>query len=89
MWVDISGTGARQIAQELSSQGYSIRGHTNRDMTLFKLLNRYIPTAATLGGMLVGLISLVADFSGCIISGSAILIVTGTLNYYQVEEQII
>jgi protein transport protein SEC61 subunit alpha len=88
MWVDISGTGARHIAQELSSQGYSIRGHTNRDMTLFKLLNRYIPTAATLGGILVGLISLIADFSGSMISGSSILIVSGTLNYYQVEQDI-
>lgn len=53
-------------------------------MTLYKLLNRYIPTAAILGGMLIGLISLAADFSGSILSGSALVIVTSTLTEYQV-----
>ena len=110
MWLDVSGMGARQVSQQLSSQGLSLRGHTNRfaiflilynlkillicsvlkylvcwrDLTLYKLLNRYIPTAAILGGMLIGLISLVADFSGSILSGSALVIVTSTLTDYQV-----
>ena len=118
MWLDISGMGSRHIAQQLSSQGYSIKGHTNRlaiffislqvysfsllfdnivlnssfherDMTLYKLLNRYIPTAAILGGMLAGLISLTADFSGSIVSGSALVIVTSTLTEYQVSHEIV
>ena len=30
MWLDVSGMGARQVSQQLTSQGLSLRGHTNR-----------------------------------------------------------
>ena len=36
---------------------------------MFKILDRIIPTAATLGGVCVGVLTIVADFLGAIGSG--------------------
>ena len=38
------------------------------------MLNKYIPTAAAVGGMCVGLLTIFADFMGAIGSGSGILL---------------
>lgn len=39
-----------------------------------QVLNKYIPTAAYLGGMVIGLISIVSDLMGAIGSGTGILL---------------
>ena len=80
MYVELSGTDAKTIAQQLVQKGLSLRGH--RESNLYKSLNRYIPTAASLGGIIIGAISLFADFTGCMVSGSGILIVTSSIYSY-------
>ena len=39
MWLDVSGMGARQVSQQLSSKGLSLRGHTNRFAIFLILCN--------------------------------------------------
>jgi protein transport protein SEC61 subunit alpha len=47
-------------------------------------LNRYIPIAAILGGMCIGLISIFADLLGAIGSGTGILLSVSILyGYYE------
>lgn len=46
----------------------------NRDTSLVKQLERYIPTAAALGGMFIGALTIFADFLGAIGSGTGILL---------------
>jgi len=41
---------------------------------MVKYLNRYIPTAATFGGVYVGALSIFADYTGAIGSGTGILL---------------
>jgi protein transport protein SEC61 subunit alpha len=41
----------------------------NRDTAIVKTLDKYIPIAAALGGMCIGLLTIVADFMGAIGSG--------------------
>ena len=50
--------------------------------------NRYIPVAATLGGMSVGLLTIVADFMGAIGSGTGILLaVTIIYQYFEMLQR--
>jgi protein transport protein SEC61 subunit alpha len=49
-----------------------LRGH--RDSGLEKQLKRYIPIAATFGGLCIGALTVLADFLGAIGSGTGILL---------------
>jgi len=47
-------------------------------------MNQYIPTAAMLGGMSIGLLTIIADFLGAIGSGTGILLaVTIIYGYFE------
>jgi len=46
----------------------SLQGH--RDTSLYKYLKKYIPIAATFGGMCIGALTIIADFMGAIGSGN-------------------
>jgi protein transport protein SEC61 subunit alpha len=49
-----------------------------------QVLNKYIPTAAALGGMLIGLISIFSDLMGAIGSGTGILLAVSIIyGYYE------
>lgn len=45
-----------------------------REQTNIEVLNRLIPVAAYLGGMIIGLISIFSDLMGAIGSGTGILL---------------
>ncbi len=61
-------------------------GH--RDKSVIHELNRYIPAAAAFGGMCIGLLTLLADLSGAIGSGTGILLaVTIIYQYYELFEK--
>lgn len=59
-------------------------GH--REALMYKELKRVIPTAAAFGGAILGLLSVAADLSGAIGSGTGILmaatIIYGCMSYY-------
>ncbi|KAF6149002.1 hypothetical protein GIB67_009621 [Kingdonia uniflora] len=71
-WIDISGSSAQDVVQQLKEQRMVIPGH--RDENLPKVSNRYIPTAAAFGGMCIGALSLLADLMGAIGSGTGMLV---------------
>ena len=84
-WIDVSGESARDVVKKLKDSDMIISGHT-RDDSMIKHLNRYIPTAATLGGVCIGLLSISADFLGAIGSGTGILLSVSII--YQLYETI-
>ena len=49
IWIDISGSSARDVAKQLMDQDMIIEGM--REESMVRYLNRYIPTAAAFGGM--------------------------------------
>jgi preprotein translocase subunit SecY len=68
-----------------------IPGFRRSERPIAQILQRYIPTVAVLGGVLVGLIAGVADFFGVFGSGMGVLLSVGILyQYYQllVQEQV-
>jgi protein transport protein SEC61 subunit alpha len=81
-WIEVSGSGVKDISKNLRDQGYFIDGH--RDENMSEVFKRYIPTAATFGGMCIGALTIFADFVGAIGSGTGILLaVTIIYSYYE------
>lgn len=66
-WIEVSGTGPKEVCRGLVAQDMTAYGGT--DKLLLKKLQKYIPTAAALGGMCVGVLTILADFLGAIGSG--------------------
>lgn len=83
-WVELSGKSSRDIARNLRDQQYFLEGIRETDANIVDQLNRYIPTAAALGGMCIGLLTIFADFMGAIGSGTGILLaVTIIYEYFE------
>jgi protein transport protein SEC61 subunit alpha len=80
IWIDVSGSSARDVAKQLMEQDMIIEGM--REESMVRHLNRYIPTAAAFGGMCIGALSIVADFMGAIGSGTGILLAVTILYQY-------
>ena len=81
-WIEVSGQGPKEIANGLKEQGMFIKGNTN-DGT-YKKIKQLVMTAATLGGMCIGLLTVFADFLGAIGSGTGILLTVSIIyNLYE------
>eukprot|EP00730_Choanoeca_flexa_P012881 TRINITY_DN4713_c0_g2_i2.p1 TRINITY_DN4713_c0_g2~~TRINITY_DN4713_c0_g2_i2.p1 ORF type:complete len:474 (+),score=121.81 TRINITY_DN4713_c0_g2_i2:162-1583(+) len=87
-WVEVSGSSYRDVNKQLLSNRLTISG--GRPKATEDRLKHYIPTAAALGGLCIGALSVMADFLGAIGSGTGILLaVTIIYQYYEmfVKEQ--
>lgn len=82
-WLEVSGSGSKDVARNLKEQGMTVIGY--RPDSMYIALNRYIPPAAVLGGFCVGALTIFSDFMGALGSGTSILLAVG--NILQVIEQ--
>lgn len=80
IWIDVSGSSARDVAKQLMEQDMIIEGM--REESMVRHLNRYIPTAAAFGGICIGALSIFADFMGAIGSGTGILLAVTIIYQY-------
>ncbi|GME79170.1 unnamed protein product [Ambrosiozyma monospora] len=81
-WIEVSGTSPRDVAKQFKDQGLVIAGH--RETSVYKELKRIIPTAAAFGGATIGALSVISDLSGCLGSGTSILLAVTTIyGYYE------
>jgi protein transport protein SEC61 subunit alpha len=82
-WIEVSGQAPKDVAKQFRDQQVVLKGH--REKSIVHELNRYIPAAAAFGGMCIGLLSVAADFTGAIGSGTGILLaVTIIYQYYEI-----
>jgi protein transport protein SEC61 subunit alpha len=83
LWIDVSGSSPIDVARQLQNQGMFIKGR--RQHSLKETLRRWIPIAASFGGMCIGALTIFADFMGAIGSGTGILLaVTIIYQYYEI-----
>ncbi|ODV98536.1 hypothetical protein PACTADRAFT_31925 [Pachysolen tannophilus NRRL Y-2460] len=81
-WIEISGSSPRDVAKQFKDQGLVIAGH--RETSVYKELKKIIPTAAAFGGATIGALSVISDLSGCLTSGTSILLAVTTIyGYYE------
>ena len=87
-WIEVSGQSPKDVTRQFKEQQLVIRGF--RDTSTYKELKRIIPTAATFGGLCVGILTITADLLGAIGSGTGILLaVTIIYQYFEmfIKEQ--
>ena len=81
-WIEVSGSGPRDVARQLKDQQMVMAGH--REGSMYKELKRVIPTAAAFGGATIGALSVCADLMGALGSGTGILLaVTIIYGYFE------
>lgn len=91
IWIDTAGMSSRNVAKQLLDANMQIPGFRRNPKIVERYLERYIPTAAWLGGFFIGILAAVADFLGALGTGTGILLTTGIFRqYYEIfaSEQI-
>ncbi|MBS7658236.1 MAG: preprotein translocase subunit SecY [Candidatus Bathyarchaeia archaeon] len=81
-WVEVAGMDAKSIAKQLLDSGMQIGGFRRSSFPIQKIFEKYIPAVTILGGLLIGLIAVTADFFGAFGSGVGILLMVGILEQY-------
>lgn len=78
---------SKDVVRQFVEQDLYIEGNT-REESMIKRLNMYIPTAAALGGVMVGLLTVFADMIGAIGSGTGILLAVNIIfSFYEQYEK--
>jgi protein transport protein SEC61 subunit alpha len=82
VWVDISGIAPRDVSRQLLNSGYMVPGFRTSEKVMERLLERYIPVVAGLGGFLIGILAATADVLGALASGTGILLMVSIIKQY-------
>jgi len=77
IWMNASSGSPKEVAKELHENKMMIKGH--RMNATIRELSRYIPTAALMGGVCVGAITVIADLIDSVGSGTGILLAVSTI----------
>lgn len=80
IWIDISNSSSKDVARQFTENDLILHGQ--REKSMIKELDRFIPTAAITGGVCIGLLSIFADFLGAIGSGTGILLAVTIISQY-------
>lgn len=73
-WVSTAGMDAKSVSNQIQKVGLGIPGFRRDPRIIEKVLDRYIPSLAVLGGAAVGLLASIADFAGALGTGTGILL---------------
>jgi preprotein translocase SecY subunit len=82
LWIDVSGIAPRDISRQLIGAGMQVPGFRRTPGVIEKILERYIPVVAVLGGLLIGALAAFADFFGALSTGVGILLAVGIAKQY-------
>ncbi|MHA1860392.1 MAG: preprotein translocase subunit SecY [Candidatus Asgardarchaeia archaeon] len=83
-WVSTSGMDPESMADQICSIGMQIPGYRSESAIIKRVLEKYIPYLAVLGGAAIGFLAALADFVGALGTGTGILLtVTIIYGFYQ------
>jgi preprotein translocase subunit SecY len=83
-WISTSGMDSSSVSEQIEGIGMYIPGYRPDKKTMEGVLQKYIPALAVLGGLSVGLLAALADFTGAIGTGTGILLTVMIIyNYYE------
>ncbi len=86
-WIKTAGLDSKDVARQIQMSGMSIPGYRRNPQVLEKYLDRYIPRVTIIGGVFIGILSVVASLFGVIgsVSGTGLLL-TVSITYRLYEE---
>lgn len=73
-WMKTSNQDPSSVADQIMNIGMKVPGFRKDKRVIIKILNRYIPSLAVLGGALIGFLAAVANFTNAFGSGTGILL---------------
>jgi preprotein translocase subunit SecY len=83
-WLEVGGVDAKSVAGQLISSGVQIPGFRRSERPIRRILERYIPPVAVIGGVLVGCLAAFGDMLNSFGTGTGILLTSGIFfQYYQ------
>ena len=82
MWLETAGMGSKDVSRQLLSAGMQIPGWRANRKVVERRLAMYIPAAAFVGGLFVGVLAAGADFLGALGSGTGILLAVSIMRQY-------
>jgi preprotein translocase subunit SecY len=86
-WIKTAGLDSKDVARQIQLSGMSIPGYRRNPQVLEKYLDRYIPRVTVIGGVFIGVLSIIANLFGVIggVSGTGLLL-TVSITYRLYEE---
>lgn len=86
-WIKTAGLDSKDVAKQIQMSGMHIPGYRRNPQVLEKYLDRYIPRVTVIGGVFIGILSVVANLFGVIgaVSGTGLLL-TVSITYRLYEE---
>ncbi|MDD4127495.1 MAG: preprotein translocase subunit SecY, partial [Methanomicrobium sp.] len=87
-WVKTAGLDSSHVAKQIQSSGMHIPGYRRNEQVLVRYLDRYIPRVTVIGGIAVGLLSILANYLGVIgaVGGTGLLLTVSIV--YRLYEEI-
>ncbi len=87
-WVKTAGLDSSHVARQIQMSGMQIPGYRRNLQVLEKYLDRYIPRITVIGGVFIGLLSVVANLFGVIgaVGGTGLLLTVSIV--YRLYEEI-
>jgi preprotein translocase subunit SecY len=85
-WMNTSGQDAKSQANQILSSGLQVPGFRRDPRVLESILSRYILPLTIMGGAAVGLLAALADITGALVRGTAILL--AVMIIYRLYEEI-
>lgn len=84
LWLSFSTQSPEDILRLIDSRKLRIANTSRNRGSMIKILRKYINTAATLGGVLIGVFSIISDLLGCIGSGTGLMLTVNIIyGYYE------
>ncbi|WP_292364009.1 MULTISPECIES: preprotein translocase subunit SecY [unclassified Methanoculleus] len=86
-WVKTAGLDSKDVARQIQRSGMHIPGYRRNEQVLERYLDRYIPRITVIGGVFIGLLSVVANLFGVIgaVGGTGLLLAV-SITYRLYEE---
>jgi preprotein translocase subunit SecY len=87
-WIETTGMGPKSVAKKIHDSGLQVPGYRRNPASIEKLMERYIPKVTVIGGVIIGILTLIASLLGTLggAGGTGLLLAVSIV--YRLYEQI-
>ncbi|MGB4697568.1 MAG: preprotein translocase subunit SecY [Methanothrix sp.] len=87
-WIETTGMGPKSVAAKIHNSGLQVPGYRRNPASIEKLMERYIPKVTVIGGVIIGVLTLIASLMGTLggAGGTGLLLAVSIV--YRLYEQI-
>lgn len=87
-WIETTGMGAKSVAAKIHNSGLQVPGYRRNPASIERLMERYIPKVTVIGGVIIGVLTLIASLLGTLggAGGTGLLLAVSIV--YRLYEQI-